>query len=71
MLARKLTKPKQSRKTNQDDAPSRLAKKKKPKVSGEVDGVFIARFKRIFKIIVPGVTSKEFWLLCLFSGFLV
>jgi ATP-binding cassette subfamily D (ALD) long-chain fatty acid import protein len=45
--------------------------KKRSKVVGEVDSVFVARFSRIFKIIVPGVTSKEFWLLTLFSGFLL
>jgi ATP-binding cassette subfamily D (ALD) long-chain fatty acid import protein len=51
---------------------SKLEKKGgKNRISGEVDAVFVARFKRLFKIIVPGVSSKEFWLLSLFSGFLV
>ena len=46
-------------------------RKPSKKVSGEVDAIFLARFKRIFKILVPSVKSKEFWLLGLFSGFLV
>ena len=44
---------------------------KKKRISGDVDAVFLARISRIFRIIIPGFTSKEFWLLCLFSGFLV
>lgn len=44
---------------------------KKKRISGDVDAVFLARISRIFRIIIPGVASKEFWLLCLFSGFLV
>ncbi|KAJ3276771.1 hypothetical protein HDV01_002825 [Terramyces sp. JEL0728] len=59
-------------KPQKTDEPSKLSKGKKgKKVVGEVDAVFLARFHRIFKIIVPGVTSKEFWLLTLFSGFLM
>lgn len=46
-------------------------KGKKKRISGDVDAVFLARISRIFKIIIPGVTSKEFWLLALFSAFLV
>jgi ATP-binding cassette subfamily D (ALD) long-chain fatty acid import protein len=46
-------------------------RKKKKRISGDVDAVFLARITRIFRIIIPGFTSKEFWLLCLFSGFLV
>ena len=44
---------------------------KKIRIAGQVDKVFVNRFRRILKIIVPGVTSKEFWLLTLFSCFLV
>ena len=51
--------------------PKPKVETKGKKVSGEVDAVFLARFKRIFKILVPGVKSKEFWLLGLFSGFLL
>lgn len=44
----------------------------KPKAPrADVDAVFLHRFKRILKIIIPGVRSKEFWLLNTFSGFLV
>jgi ATP-binding cassette subfamily D (ALD) long-chain fatty acid import protein len=46
-------------------------KKRSRQVSANVDSVFIARFKRLLAIIIPGVSSKEFLLLCLFSGFLV
>ncbi|KAJ3327399.1 hypothetical protein HDU76_011873 [Blyttiomyces sp. JEL0837] len=45
--------------------------KKKGGPKGEVDMVFFKRLYRILKIIIPGVTSKEFILLNLFSGFLV
>jgi ATP-binding cassette subfamily D (ALD) long-chain fatty acid import protein len=37
----------------------------------EVDYVFRERLTRIFKIIIPGYSSKEFLLLCGFSFFLV
>ena len=40
-------------------------------VRSEVDSVFARRFYRILRIIIPGVSSKEFLLLNLFSGFLV
>ncbi|KAJ3334989.1 hypothetical protein HDU91_002415, partial [Kappamyces sp. JEL0680] len=56
-----------------DDENAKLAGKKgkKKRISGDVDAVFLARFQRIFKIIVPSLASKEFGLLCLFSGFLL
>ncbi|KAJ3035294.1 hypothetical protein HK097_004242, partial [Rhizophlyctis rosea] len=38
---------------------------------GDVDALFFQRFARILKIIIPGVSSKEFWLLNTFSGFLL
>jgi ATP-binding cassette, subfamily D (ALD), peroxisomal long-chain fatty acid import protein len=53
------------------EGPSKKGRRGKSRIVGAVDSVFFARFKRIFKIIVPGPTSKEFWLLTLFSGFLV
>ena len=56
-------------KSNNTDAPRRKGKKKR--VSGDVDALFLARIAKLFKIIIPGVSSKEFWLLGLFSGFLV
>ncbi|OZJ05286.1 hypothetical protein BZG36_01957 [Bifiguratus adelaidae] len=42
---------------------------KMPKV--KVDMVFFQRFLRLLKIVIPGVRSKEFWLLCVHSCFLV
>ncbi|KAJ3116602.1 hypothetical protein HDU96_009261 [Phlyctochytrium bullatum] len=47
------------------------SRRKKSAPRGEVDIVFFRRLIRILKIIIPGVTSKEFLLLNLFSGFLV
>ncbi|KAJ3210955.1 hypothetical protein HDU67_004853 [Dinochytrium kinnereticum] len=46
-------------------------RRKKTAPRGEVDIVFFRRLVRILRIIIPGVTSKEFLLLNLFSGFLV
>ncbi len=57
--------------TTVEDVPTKKGKKGSKRVVGDVDGVFVARFRRIFKIIVPGVASKEFMLLTLFSAFLV
>jgi hypothetical protein len=57
--------------TTVTDMPSKKGRKGKTRVVGAVDSLFFARFKRIFKIIVPGAASKEFFLLTLFSGFLV
>ncbi|KAI8996014.1 ABC transporter transmembrane region 2-domain-containing protein [Gaertneriomyces semiglobifer] len=37
----------------------------------DVDALFFKRLARLLKIIIPGVSSKEFWLLNLFSGFLL
>jgi hypothetical protein len=45
-----------------------LSQKKAKK--SEVNAVFFKRFFRILKIIIPSVSSKEFLLLNLFSGFL-
>lgn len=45
-----------------------LSQKKSKK--SEVNAVFFKRFFRILKIIIPSVSSKEFVLLNLFSGFL-
>ncbi|KAJ3287241.1 hypothetical protein HK104_008710 [Borealophlyctis nickersoniae] len=53
------------------DAGGRKGKKGKGGPRGDVDAVFFKRLTRLMKIIVPGVSSKEFWLLNLFSGFLV
>ncbi|KAF9347817.1 hypothetical protein BGX34_002860 [Mortierella sp. NVP85] len=36
-----------------------------------VDRVFFERFMRILRLVIPGVRSKEFWLLVVHSGFLV
>jgi hypothetical protein len=36
-----------------------------------VDGVFFARLRRLLAIVLPGVRSKEFFLLAVHSGFLV
>ncbi|KAI8620916.1 ABC transporter transmembrane region 2-domain-containing protein [Chytriomyces sp. MP71] len=41
------------------------------KQRAEVDALFVARLARILHIVIPGVASKEFWLLNLFSCFLV
>ena len=51
--------------------PVRKRSKNKKSVAGDVDAVFLAKFKRLFAIIVPGIRSKEFGLLVLFSGFLL
>ncbi|KAI8818747.1 ABC transporter transmembrane region 2-domain-containing protein [Fimicolochytrium jonesii] len=37
----------------------------------DVDAVFFKRFGKLLRIIIPGVSSKEFWLLNTFSGFLL
>lgn len=57
-------------KVSSPSVTSTKASKKKSK-KAEVDAVFLKRFLGIAKIIIPGVSSKEFWLLNLFSGFLV
>ncbi|KAJ3063722.1 hypothetical protein HDU98_000483 [Podochytrium sp. JEL0797] len=41
------------------------------KRKSEVDALFFARLTRILGVIVPGVASKEFWLVNVFSAFLV
>ncbi|KAI8854629.1 ABC transporter transmembrane region 2-domain-containing protein [Chytridium lagenaria] len=46
-------------------------RRKKTAPRGEVDIVFFRRLVRILKIIIPGIASKEFLLLNLFSGFLI
>ncbi|KAI9329749.1 P-loop containing nucleoside triphosphate hydrolase protein [Obelidium mucronatum] len=44
----------------------------KPKAAkSEVDALFLSRLSNIFKIIIPGVSSKEFWLINVFSAFLI
>ncbi|KAH6583999.1 hypothetical protein BASA50_002435 [Batrachochytrium salamandrivorans] len=40
-------------------------------VRADVDAIFLKRLTRLLHIIIPGVSSKEFWLLNIFSGFLV
>ncbi|CAG8652878.1 8771_t:CDS:10 [Funneliformis caledonium] len=37
----------------------------------EVDTIFFERLKKILKIVIPGLRSKELWLLIVHSGFLV
>ncbi|CAI2180458.1 4410_t:CDS:10 [Funneliformis geosporum] len=37
----------------------------------EVDTIFFDRLKKILKIVIPGLRSKELWLLVVHSGFLV
>ncbi|KAL2912361.1 ATP-binding cassette long-chain fatty acid transporter pxa2 [Polyrhizophydium stewartii] len=66
--------PTQAAAAAQDVAPAgRGGRRRKGKggVRAEVDAVFLQRIARILRIIIPGVSSKEFWLLNLFSGFLV
>jgi ATP-binding cassette subfamily D (ALD) long-chain fatty acid import protein len=46
-------------------------RKKKSGPKGEIDIIFFRRLMRILRIAIPGVTSKEFLLLNLFSFFLV
>ena len=48
----------------------RQPKASKPSQKGDVDLVFLRRFLKLVKIIIPSVACKEFWLLNLFSGFL-
>ncbi|CAG8551295.1 10878_t:CDS:2 [Acaulospora colombiana] len=45
------------------------AKSKNERVA--VDHVFFERLKKLLKIVIPGVKSKEFWLLFVHSSFLV
>jgi hypothetical protein len=33
--------------------------------------VFFARLSKLLKIVIPGVNSKEFWMLMLHTGFLI
>ncbi|KND03543.1 uncharacterized protein SPPG_01022 [Spizellomyces punctatus DAOM BR117] len=56
-----------------DDAVrrSRRGKGGKEGPRADVDAVFFRRLSRLLRIIIPGVSSKEFWLLNLFSGFLL
>jgi ATP-binding cassette, subfamily D (ALD), peroxisomal long-chain fatty acid import protein len=53
------------------NGPSKKSKRKRKQISGDVDYVFLERFKKLFKIIVPGIRSKESMLLMLFSSFLI
>lgn len=61
------------------NAKSETQKDRKPGVSQrrqqsqrvEVDRVFFARLRRLLAIVIPGLKSKEFWLLVVHSGFLV
>ncbi|KAI7902840.1 ABC transporter transmembrane region 2-domain-containing protein [Cokeromyces recurvatus] len=46
-----------------------ITKKKNEKV--QVDIVFFKHLYKILKIVMPGIRSKEFWLLVIHSGFLV
>ena len=52
-------------------ASSKHFKLKRRKDLGSSESNFMSKFIRILKIIIPGIVSKEFWLLSLFSGFLV
>jgi ATP-binding cassette subfamily D (ALD) long-chain fatty acid import protein len=74
-FSKKSVKPATTVTTPSDDTDAKLAKGskkgKKKRISGDVDAVFLARFSRIFKIIVPSFACKESGLLCLFSGFLL
>ncbi|TPX34179.1 hypothetical protein SmJEL517_g03078 [Synchytrium microbalum] len=46
-------------------------KKKGDGPRADVDAVFFGRMARLIPILIPGVQSKEFWLLNAFSGFLI
>ncbi|KAJ3171829.1 hypothetical protein HDU87_008217 [Geranomyces variabilis] len=52
-------------------AGGRKGKGRKDGPRADVDAVFFKRLARLLRIIIPGVSSKEFWLLNTFSGFLV
>ncbi|KAL1922656.1 uncharacterized protein VTP21DRAFT_10195 [Calcarisporiella thermophila] len=54
---------------DQNEKTGRRGRRKGSKV--EVDMVFFKRLVRVLKIVIPGVRSKEFWLLIVHSGFLV
>ncbi|EXX78280.1 uncharacterized protein OCT59_022927 [Rhizophagus irregularis] len=58
------------RRTEVGNAPTaeEVARQKK---RVEVDAIFFERLKRILKIVIPGIRSKELWLLIIHSGFLV
>ncbi|KAJ3026412.1 UNVERIFIED_CONTAM: hypothetical protein HDU68_005710 [Siphonaria sp. JEL0065] len=57
--------------TPSSDLQTQSHTSKRSKAKSEVDALFLARLSEIFKIIIPGVSSKEFWLINLFSAFLV
>ncbi|KAG0934350.1 hypothetical protein G6F57_009171 [Rhizopus arrhizus] len=46
-------------------------RKKNNKKKAEVDVVFFKQLYRLLQIVMPGLRSKEFWLLIVHSGFLV
>ncbi|KAJ3357257.1 hypothetical protein HDU83_008070 [Entophlyctis luteolus] len=64
------TQEQQKKKQQQPPLPAPSSRKRRA-AGGEVDARFLARLTRILTIIVPGVSSKEFVLINLFSAFLV
>ncbi|CAG8746012.1 15750_t:CDS:2, partial [Acaulospora morrowiae] len=56
-------------KSQKHDVVATEAKSKSKRVA--VDHVFFERLKKLLKIVIPGIKSKEFWLLFVHSNFLV
>ncbi|RIB14190.1 ABC transporter transmembrane region 2-domain-containing protein [Gigaspora rosea] len=73
LYIRNRSSPKRKRITKEQESTAETAnegeKSKSTKV--EVDSVFFERLKRLLKIVIPGVKSKELWLLIIHSFFLV
>ncbi|KAI7896775.1 ABC transporter transmembrane region 2-domain-containing protein [Mucor mucedo] len=57
------------KKSNADDAKPSAKRKQNKKVA--VDMTFFKQIYKLLQIVMPGIRSKEFWLLIIHSGFLV
>ncbi|CAG8491725.1 510_t:CDS:2, partial [Dentiscutata heterogama] len=73
LYVRNRNSPKKKRITNEQESTAETANEgEKPKSSKvEVDSVFFERLKKLLRIIIPGIRSKELWLLIIHSFFLV
>jgi ATP-binding cassette subfamily D (ALD) long-chain fatty acid import protein len=49
---------------------SRISSPSKKSTRAEVDIIFLERLQYLLRIIIPGIKSKEFWMLMLHSAFL-
>ncbi|CAG8706596.1 18859_t:CDS:10, partial [Dentiscutata erythropus] len=73
LYVRNRSSPKKKRITKERESTAETANEgEKPKSSKvEVDSVFFERLKKLLRIIIPGIRSKELWLLIIHSFFLV